>query len=115
MKNRGGQWFADRTREAFEAARAAVSRHNWRYINEPMPGLLSGRHRGALESRAEVCAFIDDDVRIERNWLNALQDAFKDPSVALVSGPSTPLFERIRPIGWPSSILKTSTAAAAVI
>ena len=83
----------DRTREAFEAARAAASRHNWRYINEPMPGLLSGRHKGALEGQADVCVFIDDDVRLGRDWLNALDDAFREPFVALVGGPSSPIFE----------------------
>ena len=55
--------------------------------------MLSGRHKGALESQAEVCAFIDDDVRVERDRLSGLQDAFKNPSVALVGGPSSPLFE----------------------
>ena len=83
----------DQTFAAFEVASKHASSRNWRYLSEATPGLLSGRHKGALESCGDVCAFIDDDVRVERTWLSALQDAFKDPAVALVGGPSTPLFE----------------------
>ena len=64
-----------------------------------MPGLLSGRHRGALEAEGEICAFLDDDVRVSQGWLGALLDAFRDADVALVGGPSAPLFETDPP-GW---------------
>jgi glycosyltransferase involved in cell wall biosynthesis len=89
----------DTTPAVFEAARAASPRHNWRYIYEPIPGLLSARHRGALESHGDICAFIDDDVRVEVDWLGAIGAAFRDRGVALVGGPSTPLFEG-RPPEW---------------
>src|SRR5712691_10295422 len=70
-----------------------------RFLNEPLPGLLSARHRGAIESAGDICVFIDDDVRLDPEWLNALQDGFKDPSVILVGGPSRPLFE-VDPAPW---------------
>jgi glucosyl-dolichyl phosphate glucuronosyltransferase len=87
----------DQTRQAFEVARAIAPKHNWRYFYEPMPGLLSGRHKGALESQADICAFIDDDVRLNVNWLHALKEAFHDPAVALVGGPSHPIYESVPP------------------
>ena len=87
----------DATPSVFEAARAASPRHNWRYIYEPIPGLLSARHRGALESQGDICAFIDDDVRVEVDWLNAIAEAFTDPAVVLLGGPSMPLFHGIPP------------------
>jgi glycosyltransferase involved in cell wall biosynthesis len=68
-----------------------------RYIYEPTPGLLAGRHRGIRESQGEICAFIDDDVRLDPQWLLAIQDAFRDPAVSLASGPSSPLFEVVPP------------------
>jgi len=83
----------DATPAVFEAARIASPRQNWHYIYEPMPGLLSARHRGALESQGDICAFIDDDVRVEIHWLAAVAEAFADQSVALVGGPSLPLFQ----------------------
>jgi glucosyl-dolichyl phosphate glucuronosyltransferase len=88
---------SDATPSVFEAARAASPRHNWRYIYEPMPGLLSARHRGALEAQGDICAFIDDDVRLKVHWLSAIAEAFTDPSIALVGGPSTPIFQASPP------------------
>ena len=84
---------ANQTREVFEAARNASPKYNWRYLYEPMPGLLSGRHRGALEAQGAICAFLDDDVRVSTGWISALAQAFRDPQVALVGGPSRPIFE----------------------
>jgi len=75
------------------------SRLQCRVISEPTPGLLSARHRGAIESARDICVFIDDDVRLDPGWLNALQDAFTDPSIVLVGGPSRPLFE-VNPPPW---------------
>jgi glycosyltransferase involved in cell wall biosynthesis len=74
-----------------------ASRPQVRYVHEPMPGLLSGRHRGAQEARGEICAYLDDDVWVAREWLVGLQDAFRDPQVALVGGPSAPRFEEPPP------------------
>lgn len=83
----------DNTRAAFDSIRLKFPGLQWKYFYEPMPGLLSGRHRGALESRGEICVFLDDDVRPDRNWLIALDECFLDPQVALAGGPSRPLFE----------------------
>ena len=99
----------DATPSAFEAARAAAPRHNWRYTYEPIPGLLSARLRGALESQGEICAFIDDDVRVEVDWLSAVAEAFEDPTVALVGGPATPLFDG-RPPEWFGPLLRRRRA-----
>ena len=83
----------DKTRATFEMLSARISGLQWRYRYEPMPGLLSGRHRGALEARGDICVFLDDDVRLDRGWFAALVESFLDPHVALVGGPSRPLFE----------------------
>jgi glycosyltransferase involved in cell wall biosynthesis len=83
----------DNTLEAFKTARAHFPDRAWRYFYEPMPGLLSGRHRGAAEAKGEILSFLDDDVLLEPNWFEALQEALAYPGVALVGGPSTPVFE----------------------
>lgn len=69
----------------------------WKYVFEPVPGLLSGRHRGANEAAGEICAYLDDDVRVGPGWLDALQQGFKNPGVALMGGPSTALFAATPP------------------
>jgi glucosyl-dolichyl phosphate glucuronosyltransferase len=87
----------DRTRDVVEEAAASCPTGPIHYFYEPMPGLLSGRHRGAMEARGNICAFLDDDIRVGRDWLIGLEDAFRDPSVVLVGGPSRPLFEKAPP------------------
>jgi GT2 family glycosyltransferase len=46
------------------------------------------RTAGALASRAPILAFIDDDVAVPVMWADRLLEAFADPDVGLVSGPS---------------------------
>ena len=77
----------DRTEATFKAARGAFSKHKWRYVYEPMPGLLSGRHRGAREAKGDVLAYLDDDVVLAPTWLEALEEAFRDRKAVLVGGP----------------------------
>lgn len=85
----------DDTRALVE--REAAARPGVRYLHEPMPGPLSARHRGALEARGEICAFLDDDVLVGREWLASLKESFRDPAVAVVGGPSTPKFATAAP------------------
>jgi glycosyltransferase involved in cell wall biosynthesis len=85
-----------------EVVRSAQQRHpqcEIRYFHEPIPGLLSGRHRGAAESRAEILAYLDDDVLLNPSWWEGLQDAFRDPHVVLAGGPSLPEYE-VSPSEW---------------
>ena len=63
-----------------------------RYVREPSPGLSAARHRGVDESQGELLTFIDDDVEVSGGWLNAIQQAFEDPGVGMVGGPSVPKF-----------------------
>jgi glycosyltransferase involved in cell wall biosynthesis len=83
----------DKTRATFELIRTRISGVQYQYLYEPMPGLLSGRHCGALEAGGDICVFLDDDVRLDRGWLTAIEESFLDPQVALVGGPSRPLFQ----------------------
>ena len=92
----------DDTSTLVEAIASRFKRKSIKYIYEPIPGLLAGRHRGAIEAKAEICAFLDDDVRVNAEWLPAIQEAFRDPQVALAGGPSTPIFA-ITPPSWLSA------------
>ncbi|MBV9386933.1 MAG: glycosyltransferase family 2 protein [Chroococcidiopsidaceae cyanobacterium CP_BM_ER_R8_30] len=70
-----------------------------RYVYEPEPGLLSGRHRGALEAAGDILVFIDDDIVADVNWLQAIHEAFSDNTVQLVGGRNLPKYE-VEPPGW---------------
>jgi glycosyltransferase involved in cell wall biosynthesis len=92
----------DATLESFEFVRSRFRKIDFRYFREPIPGLLSGRHRGVREARGDICAFLDDDVRLNPDWLRALEEGFQDPAIILAGGPSRPLFE-CSPPNWLSN------------
>ena len=50
---------SDNTRGETEGIMREMPHHRIRYLFEPEPGLLSGRHRGALESNGEILVFLD--------------------------------------------------------
>lgn len=87
----------DDTRAAAEAIVTSHPDHCIRYCFEPVPGLLSGRHRGALEARSDLLVFVDDDIEAGTDWLAAIVDTFKDATVHLVGGRNLPVFESAPP------------------
>lgn len=70
---------------------------NLRAFVEPEPGLLSGRHLGALQAKGDILVFVDDDIEAAPGWLSALARAFDDPRVHLAGGPSQGFFEATPP------------------
>ena len=88
-----------RIKEVVEHAAKKYSNLQIRYIFEPVPGLLSGRHRGALESKGDLLVYIDDDIEADKDWLMAIKEAFDDPTVQLVGGKNLPRYE-IEPPEW---------------
>src|SRR6516165_5058791 len=52
----------DKTASVVREMGSKFPRYEWRYFYEPIPGLLSGRHRGMEEARGEILSFLDDDV-----------------------------------------------------
>jgi glycosyltransferase involved in cell wall biosynthesis len=70
-----------------------------RYVHEPAPGLLAGRHRGLQEASRDLLVFIDDDIEATPHWLNAIAESFVDPNVHLVGGRNFPEYESAPP-GW---------------
>lgn len=98
---------SDNTRLTVEEIIRENPRYHVRYILEPEPGLLSGRHRGALESNGEILVFVDDDVEVSEGWLRAILEAFEDPVVQLVGGPSLPRYQADPP-HWLESFWTTT-------
>lgn len=65
-----------------------------RYVREDWPGSSAARNRGLSEARAEIVAFADDDVLVDRDWLGQLVASFGvADDVACVTG-------RILPQEW---------------
>ena len=89
----------DRTKQITEDIIQQNPDHHIRYIYEPEPGLLSGRHRGALEAKGEICTFVDDDIEADPSWLKAIHESFLDNTVQLVGGRNLPNYET-EPPDW---------------
>ena len=78
---------APQTGETAEALRArAPGRHPVTYLCTPIPGGSLARNLALPRVTGEVVAFIDDDVRVDRQWLSAIVEGFADPAVLCVTG-----------------------------
>ncbi len=61
-----------------------------RYIRESREGLDIARNSGAQATSREIVAYVDDDVRVYPNWIASIRRAFRDHSVAAVTGSVLP-------------------------
>jgi glucosyl-dolichyl phosphate glucuronosyltransferase len=84
---------SDQTPQVFQAIAERYPRLLLRHYCDDMPGLLTGRHKGAKEAQGDILAYLDDDVLLASSWLEGLRDGFRDPAVVLVGGPSRPQFD----------------------
>lgn len=92
----------DATASVFTSIQYKYPVGNWRYIYDDTPGLLTGRHSGAAVATGDTLTFLDDDVVLSSTWLEAVTDAFRDPRVVLVGGPSVPKYDCDPPSWLPS-------------
>lgn len=67
--------------------RFARSSRSVRYVREDTPGLARAHNRGLLHATGAIVAFTDDDVVVDRGWLGAITEVFRDdPTVGCVTG-----------------------------
>ncbi|MES2588241.1 MAG: glycosyltransferase family A protein [Bacteroidota bacterium] len=68
------------------------------YFFDEIPGLLTGRHRGANEAKGDILSFIDDDVELSETWLDTIIEVMENNSkIELLTGPNLPKFESLQP------------------
>lgn len=80
-------WLVDQNDRPLEGLSSEVGTLSFHH--EPMPPLGShaGRNQAIFKTTAEICVFIDDDVRLERDFIQAHAGAYqKGSDVACVSG-----------------------------
>lgn len=86
----------DETKEVCKHYSSVIK--NFIYHHDEMPGLLTGRHRGAFEAKGEILCFLDDDVNLASDWLKGIKYCFEEnPDVDLVTGPCLPKYEKYPP------------------
>jgi len=58
-----------------------------RYLREPKVGLNFARNRAMQEANGDILAYLDDDVIVDRCWLNGLMEAYSEnPDAAAFTG-----------------------------
>ncbi|WP_372720933.1 glycosyltransferase family 2 protein, partial [Immundisolibacter sp.] len=78
------------------------------YVHEPQLGLSAARNAGAKSCQGEVILFLDNDLRVERDALQAYAQAFADyPEAGAFGGPLRPDYE-MPPPAWLSGYLPWS-------
>jgi glucosyl-dolichyl phosphate glucuronosyltransferase len=64
------------------------------YVFERRQGKSRAMNAGIAASSAPILAFADDDIRVDRGWIDALVDAFeRHPDISYVGGPVAPIWE----------------------
>ncbi len=87
---------SDRTREVVEDfCNRYPSR--FRYLFEPQPGKSHALNAGIREARGNIVAFMDDDVRVEPNWLQNLTATLHNGEWAGAGGRVIPEWSRPAP------------------
>ncbi|MGD0279555.1 MAG: glycosyltransferase [Smithella sp.] len=69
-----------------------------KYVFEDKQGIAHARNRGIKEARGEIIAFTDDDVIVDKYWIQNIDKAFKDhDDAACVGGKILPIWEISKP------------------
>jgi glucosyl-dolichyl phosphate glucuronosyltransferase len=87
----------DNTREVCQQLEKATPA--LKYFYDAEPGLLTGRHLGALKAKGEVLSFLDDDVELSDTWLTGVREAFSNNDVQLATGRCLPSYQT-KPPDW---------------
>jgi len=72
-----------------------------RSVFEPKQGLSHARNRALCEARGEIVCFLDDDVKVDPGWLEAVSNAFINLSAVVVGGRSYLIYPTVRPFWLP--------------
>ena len=62
------------------------------YVAEPRKGLDIARNTGIASATEDIIAFLDDDVRVGKNWSLQVWEAFRDPEIDALTGLVLPEF-----------------------
>jgi len=90
----------DDTKEIVDKYIIEYPNYHFKYFYDAIPGLLTGRHRGAKESQSEILCFIDDDVELSSTWANTIIDTMSERTdISFMTGPNLPKYD-ISPPDW---------------
>jgi GT2 family glycosyltransferase len=65
---------------------ASLDRPEVRLVEEPRRGLSHARNAGLAAATTDVVVYADDDLVLDKRWIESVRRAFGDPEVACVTG-----------------------------
>jgi glucosyl-dolichyl phosphate glucuronosyltransferase len=68
-----------------------------RHLVERTPGKSNAIAAALAFAEGDVLAFTDDDIDVDRDWIDEIRRAMSDPGVALAGGPVAPRWETTPP------------------
>jgi glycosyltransferase involved in cell wall biosynthesis len=79
---------------------------DFRYFLEENQGLSHARNRGIAESKGEILVYVDDDAKVNAEYLKTIANFFNEkPNAMAAGGPIIPLYETAEP-QWMSHFTK---------
>lgn len=88
---------SDNTKQICTEAKSYLA--NFTYCYDEEPGMLTGRHKGAQLATGKILSFLDDDVELNPNWIQAVAETFTAfPHISIVSGPSLAKYQVYPPL-----------------
>ncbi len=95
------------------AAGLAASGASVRWVHASPPNISVARNAGLQTATAPLVAFMDDDLELERGWLDHLMDTLEQSGADVVLGPVRPRFEGGCPTWDPAGSRYTRVLASA--
>lgn len=71
--------------------------NNIKLVHEPKIGLSNARNRGIKTSQTNYIAFIDDDARVPKNWIETALQIISEHRPDIFGGPAYPIFPSGKP------------------
>jgi len=68
-----------------------------KYFFEPNQGLCYARNRGIKEARGNIIAFTDDDVIVDRKWIENIYASFQESTLGALGGKILPRWLAVPP------------------
>jgi GT2 family glycosyltransferase len=76
-----------------DGAKIPLKSEGFVIVRQKHKGLTASRNTGIKNSKGEIIAFLDDDTKTEKNWIQEIVSSFDSDKVGGISGKSIEYFE----------------------
>ncbi|MBU2099760.1 glycosyltransferase [Candidatus Micrarchaeota archaeon] len=76
-----------------DGAKISLKPEGFVIVRQKHKGLTASRNTGIKNSKGKIIAFLDDDTKVEKNWIQEIVSSFESDKIGGVSGKSIEYFE----------------------